>query len=578
MALQTQSTNFAARLDRSLRRAARCTTWAAALAVVFASLPGTGVVRASEAEAIHQALDETGATLPAETPDNSAEPPRLAVMIVIDQMRAGYLHELAPALKGGFKRMAAEGTNFANGWVDHAFTNSFPGHTSAMTGSYPRHHGVVDNAWHEVGPDGRIIRSAMTLIGRRDGAPYALGRKTLTEWLIDRNPQSKFAAIGSNAATQIYPGRLPGTVIWLSGGEDGYITGPNYAAELPLWVVRFNEGRLRELASRTWTSTIPQSISRRLRPDDSRFENNGEETHFPFSAEASGKPPLEWISRSPFSDQATLELAAIAVGELRLGEDSTPDLLTISLNSLDDIGHAYGPYSHEQTDAVLALDHNLAAFMASLDRQVGAGRWVLAITADHGVAPTPEGMRIDGSVEGRRVSSEEALGVAQAAYDAANTVEGRAAKADAAARAIEAFDFVERAFTEAELAGVEPDPGTIEGLFALSHFEGRTAVHPFYFRDLAIADLGVSVLLKEDVMVNWGTAIHGSPYDYDRRVPVLFYGRGVAPCLRYDRAATVDVAPTLAALIGISPSDAVDGEVRDLSAEACRSARPSPAP
>ena len=496
--------------------------------------------------------------------------PRLAVMIVVDQMRAGYLEELGNDFTGGLARILRGGTSFRNAWVDHAYTNSFPGHTTAMTGSYPRHHGVTDNVWHEVGPEGPVIRSAASLIGRRDGAAYELGRQTIAEWVVARSPRSQFAAIGSNAATQIYPGQLAGPVFWLSGGEDGYITGPNYAAELPDWVADFNRSRLSELASETWNSTIPQSVVRRIRPDDVGFENNGDATHFPFSAAASGTPPLEWISSSPFSDQATLELAARAIDELELGQDDAPDVLAISLNALDDIGHAYGPYSHEQTDAVLALDRNLEAFMEALDAQVGEDKWVLAITADHGVAPATEGLRMRGSVEGRRISQEQAREVAEAAYAAANGAEGRAAKADAAAGAIETFSFVERAFTEIELAAIEPSPDTIEGLFALSHVAGRVAVHPFYFRDLAIADLGVFVLLKEDIMINWGTAIHGSPYDYDRSVPALFYGPQIASCVRYDRVGTIDVAPTLAAMIGITPSDTIDGRALDITASGCR--------
>lgn len=514
-----------------------------------------------------------GATNPSVNPaavDQLAKPePRLAVVIVVDQMRAGYLSELEDAMHGGLHQLSTEGTRFHNAWVDHAYTNSFPGHTSALTGSYPRNHGVTDNVWHEAHDSGPVIRSVLTLVGRRDGAPYELGRKTLVEWFLAHNPRSRFAAIGSNDATQVYAGALSGPVYWLSGSGEGYVTGANFGPAIPEWVRSFNAGRLTELASHTWESSIPEETIRRLRPDDVPFENRGENTHFPFSAAASGMPPLEWLSKTPFSDQATLELASIAVSELGLGQDDVVDVLAISLSSLDSIGHAYGPFSHEQTDAVLRLDRNLGTFMKSLDDKVGPGLWVLSLTADHGVAPMPEGLRVLGSAEGRRISSETARQVAVAAYAAADAVKGREAKAEAAARAIEAFDFVERAFTESELSEIRPDPVTPEGLFALSYVPGRIAVHPFYFRDLAIADLGVFVLLKENIMIDWGAAIHGSPYDYDRRVPVLFYGPGIVSCDRFDRAATVDVAPTLAAIAQIRPSDSVDGRVLDLSAGGC---------
>jgi hypothetical protein len=489
----------------------------------------------------------------------SASTPRLAVVIVVDQMRADYLARYRPYFKGGFERLMSGGRYYPDAWVDHAYTNSLPGHASILTGAYPRRHGIVDNIWREIGPAGVELKSAFSLVDRRDGAAYALDAETLPEWVMASDPQAKFAAIGSNDAPRIYAGRLRGPVFWYARDGKAYVTNDNYAPGLPAWVNEFNAGRVRELAGSDWQSTIPPALAAQLRADDSAFENIGGQRAFPYRAPSSDAERMTWLAGTPAADQATLELAAIAAEQLGLGTDEVPDVLAISLNSLDEIGHAYGPFSHEQTDAVLKLDVALGRFMARLDELVGAGQWVMALTADHGVNITPEQRRLDGSEDGVRVSRDTARELADAAYAAAAGIEDPVARAEAAARRIEQFPFVERAYTEREVQAFAPDPRTRDGLFALSYRPGRIPEHPLYIRDLAVAALGVYVLPKQGVMMDWGTAIHGSPYEYDRRVPLVFYGGLLAPGTIQQRAATVDVAPTLAGLIGVRPGDPIDG-------------------
>ncbi|GAA4863007.1 alkaline phosphatase family protein [Luteimonas vadosa] len=502
------------------------------------------------------------AEVAAEAAQVPAPTPRLAVVVVVDQMRADYLTRYRPYFTGGFQRLLSEGRDFPDAWVDHAYTNSLPGHTTVLTGAYPRRHGIVDNIWREIGPAGVELKSAFSVVDRRDGAPYALDAATLPEWVVAQDPRAKFAAIGSNDAPRVYAGQLRGPVFWYARDGRPYITNDNYAPAVPDWVVAFNDGRVRELAGTDWRSSIPAALAAQLRPDDSAFENGDGQRAFPYLAPADASKRLAWLTGTPAADQATLELAALATERLELGADDIPDVLAISLNSLDEIGHAYGPFSHEQTDAVLKLDVALGRFMARLDELVGAGQWVMALTADHGVNTTPEQRRLDGSDEGVRVSQETARELAEAAYAAAEGIEDPVARAAAAARRIERFPFIERAYTEQEVSAFVPDPRTREGLLALSYRPGRIPEHPLYIRDLAVAALGVYVLPKQAVMMDWGTAIHGSPYEYDRRVPLVVYGASVAPGTSAQRAATVDVAPTLAGLIGVRPRDAVDG--RDL--------------
>lgn len=484
--------------------------------------------------------------------------PKLAVVITVDQMRADYLHLYDQYFEHGLRRLLDEGAVFENAWVDHGLTNSLPGHTTVITGTYPRTHGVVDNVWHQPadGPD--IVRSGYNLVDRTDGAPYELGARTLPEWFLSADPEAKFAAIGSNGATRMYAGRLRGPVYWQDPAQ-GYMTNDNYSEAVPDWVVTFNENRLTELNGLTWTSSVPESLRSRLRPDASSFENGGNDTAFPHEPSENPERRFDWLYNTPFADRATLELAATAIGELELGSDEVPDILALSLNSLDQIGHAFGPFSHEQTDALLQLDSALGDFFDALDEQVGEGQWVVVLSADHGVNTTPEQRRLWGSVEGRRINQQIAQEVVDRANEAAAAIEDPSMASRAAATAIAGFDFVEAVFTEADVAEFQAGTDSIQGLLALSYVPGRIPAHPFYIRENALAELGVYVVLKEDIMMDWATAIHGSQYDYDRRVPIIVLGGRVAAGRIAQRAATVDIAPTVLDLVGIEPPAAMDG-------------------
>ncbi|MEZ5973126.1 MAG: alkaline phosphatase family protein [Hyphomonadaceae bacterium] len=481
-----------------------------------------------------------------------ANEPRLAVIIVVDQMRADYLDRYRSHLHGGLARMMREGVWFQNAWVDHAYTNSLPGHTSIATGSYPRRHGVVDNVWHERVDDTWQVRSGFSLVDRVDGEPYGLGAPTLAEWLGASRPDAIFAAIGTNAAVRLYAGSRRGTVLWLSTEDEAYVTNGNYTSspEWPEWLMEFNKYQA-ESRPTEWRSMIPVAVAADLRSDESIFENRGAEIAFPHQLES-----FEAYVASPFADQATLRLAVNAVQELGLGRDATPDLLMISLEALDSVGHAYGPLSHEQTDAVFRLDENLGVFFDDLDRLVGPGEWMVVLSADHGVAIAVEQRQLDGSAEGRRVTQEEARRLAEAAYAAASSADNPTASAR---QAILAFDFVDRVYSQTQVAAMSEEANSVEGLLARSYWPGRVPAHPFYIRDLPIAELGLQVILDEHVVVDWATAIHGSHYDYDRRVPFLVLGAGVAPGQRRDRVATVDIAPTVAARIGVTAPGSLDG-------------------
>jgi predicted AlkP superfamily pyrophosphatase or phosphodiesterase len=254
-------------------------------------------------------------------------------------------------------------------------------------------------------------------------------------------------------------------------------------------------------------------------------------------------------------DAATLEYARTMVTSLGMGKDDAPDFLNVSLSQTDRVGHAYGPMSREQLDNLLRLDRELGEFFTFLDRTVGTNQWTVVLSADHGSLLTPETLPQPGeSAAGRRGTADEKAQL--------KTIRDEAAKApiDAAsamrtAAALRQLPFVAEAYTEAQLLGTTPaDSFTV--LERRSFYPGRAAAD--------FSPYGVEVRFVEGWLSSVRGTSHGTPYWYDRHVPVLFMGPGIAPGQDTTRAATVDVAPTLARVLRVTVPTAVDG--RPLSA------------
>ncbi|HSS50707.1 MAG TPA: alkaline phosphatase family protein, partial [Thermoanaerobaculia bacterium] len=263
---------------------------------------------------------------------------------------------------------------------------------------------------------------------------------------------------------------------------------------------------------------------------------------------------------------ATLELAQDAVRELALGRRGTTDALSIVVSEVDDIGHGYGPRSQEQLDNLLRLDRELGAFLAFLDRTVGPGRYVVALSADHATPDIPEHRRAAGE-PGRRVAEAEIDAVLAEVRTAEARAPGSAGETADRTAAIVAVvkkaDFVADVMTPADLAGTGRADDPFLTLYRHSWRPDRVPRFPlFSFADgtSSIAEAGVMVRLAEGAIIDLDSVVHGSPYDYDRHVPLIFFGAGVAPGRSAVKVRTADLAPTLAALAGITPPAALDGK------------------
>ncbi len=489
--------------------------------------------------------------------------PKLVVIVTVDQMRNDFLDRHEVEFTGGFRRLLDDGLRFPNAWVDHAPTNSLPGHASIATGAHPKTHGFSDNSW-KVREDAvwRRVYADDTLPhdcdanghgGQGDGLSVA----TLGERIIEAD--GKFVSISaSRNIARAYAGKARAPVLWLSPEDGGFTTNSCYAAELPDWAADFNRAALPDFVTGRWDLSLPGAVLATLRPDASDFEGEGESFTFPHIAPAE-ENDLAWFYDAPAADASALALALKAVEAESLGQDETPDIINVVINTIDNTGHRYGPFSVEQADNLFQLDKNLGAFMQQLDKIVGEGAWTLVLTGDHGAAPAPEALPDHPTA--RRVTEEEVVALIAAAHEAADQYgDNDPAGAQAAAEAVEAAEFVERVYVGDEILTAAASGDDTALVYANSFIADRPARHPFYdSEEKGLAELGLTVVLKEYVVVNWATSIHGSHYDYDRAVPIVFTGAGVRVGTSEALARTIDIAPTVMALIGLETDASIDG-------------------
>jgi hypothetical protein len=484
----------------------------------------------------------------------------LAVILVVDQFREPYLERYGDLFTGGFRRLLDQGRLYTRATHDHAVTETAVGHATLATGVYPMRHGIVANEWSERTPKGLVEVSNVgdstvhivdnpTLAGV---SPHYLMRSGLADWLLAANPRSQVASVSAKDRGAVLPAtHAKGQVYWFEPRASRFVTSTYYQERYPAWADDFTARVLRGYErDSVWASQIPAAALGRASADTVQWEGDGVHTGFPHRFADEGRPDQfwSWFASTPMLDAATLDYARTMVTSLGLGRDEAPDFLNVSLSQTDRIGHAYGPLSREALDNLLRLDRELGEFFTFLDRTVGAGRWVVGLSADHGSLVPPE-TPWPGEPTSRRGTDAEKAAL-RALRDTVASMENNAGTPAWTAAALRRLPFVAEAYTHTQLTSGAPADS-----FAVLE---RRMLYPGRFA-AEFSPFGVEVRYAE----GWTTYVrgtgHGSPYWYDRHVPLLFMGAGVPAGRDTTRAATVDFAPTLARLLGVPVTGAVDG-------------------
>lgn len=504
------------------------------------------------------------AVLPAQYDRAAAERPRLVVFLTIDQLRPDYLDRWAPQLTGGLGRLSRRGSFFTNAFQDHAVTETAPGHSVTMSGRFPRSTGILGN-------DAGVLDPRSPLLTSRDApaSPFRFRGSVLIDWIRQRDPHARALSISRKDRGAILPlGRAKESVFWYATSNGEFTTSRYYADTLPDWIRRVNARRVpQRYAGERWTLLLPPSAY--SEPDSVEMEGAGRDFTFPHVIRADSAAVD--LLYTPWMDSFTLDAALEGVRALQLGAGSPTDILAVSLSATDYIGHRYGPDSREQHDNVLRLDRSLGAFIDSLYKLRDSSTIVFALTADHGVAPFPElAARRAGRLAPARWDLQPAFRSLRSAL--------REARVDTMAVMFDApLVYVDRsAFA---LAGVDPDP-------LLRRFAQGLRTAPGIARVDRVRDLAGRDTLRDAITRRWlhmipadspvewvitpregtystlaTTATHGLPYDADTHVPVIFYGPWFRAARFPERALVADMAPTLAHVVGVPPTERLDGRV-----------------
>jgi hypothetical protein len=495
-----------------------------------------------------------------------ADRPALVVLVAVDQLRGDYLDRFSAQLRGGLARFRTQAAFFPHAWQDHSNTETAPGHATMLSGREPVHTEIISN--NRGVPD-----AAAPLIGVAGGgaSPRRFNGTTLYDWLLARDSSTRVLSVSRKDRGAILPiGRAKGDVYWFAGGR--FTTSRYYADTLPTWVTKFDDAiPYDRLGGMQWKLLVPESAY--PEPDSVWAENNGIDFTFPHLLPA-GDLLRANLQQYPWMDSLTLAFAldgvrATHVGKrsMEAGPSAMPDLLAISLSTTDAIGHAFGPDSREIHDQVLRVDRWLGAFMTSLEREVPANRIVYVLTADHGVSPMPE-IAVARIGRGGRVwlgdiatSTESAL---ESRYQTEFGLEFDNGLFYADVAAMRARGINVDSISRAIVAAGAHRPGVSVGFTPAQLAASSDSVAVRWRRTLPptvgwIAAFGAA----PDFVWSSGktTAEHGTPNALDLSVPISFIGSNVAQG-RYERLVrTVDIAPTLAMLIGVSPTEPLDGAV-----------------
>lgn len=489
--------------------------------------------------------------------------PTLVVYITVDQMRADYLPRFASQLTGGLGRFYRGGAVFTNAFQDHAITETAPGHSVTLSGRFPRSTGIVTNS--------RGVPDSQTSLVDAPGmgaSPFRFQGSTLIDWMRTDDPRSRALSVSRKDRGAILPlGRAHQSVFWYA--PNGHFTTSTYYADtLPTWVQRFNARRIHEgYAGKAWTLLLAENAY--PEPDSVPIESAGRDFTFPHPFPATAEDVAAALPAYPQMDSVTAQAALAGVEAMNLGRGPQPDLLAISFSTTDAVGHRFGPDSRELHDQILRLDRYLGQLIDSLYKIRDSSRIVFALSADHGVAPYPElhagrahvpAERVDIGPAVRSVDSQlRARGIDEAA-----TVEEGIVilNRDAIRHAGLPVDSVRTAFATALRA--VPGVARVDDWAALRMADTATDFIARRWLHMIPATFPADLVVTMDPYAYPRTtsATHGSPYDYDAHVPEVYYGAMIAPG-KYDaRALVADIAPTLAAIIGVRPTERLDGRVR----------------
>jgi predicted AlkP superfamily pyrophosphatase or phosphodiesterase len=493
--------------------------------------------------------------------------PKLVVIVVIDQFRGDYLERYRDQfVEGGFRLLLDRGAYFTDCNYDYANTRTAPGHATLLSGAYSSGHGIIANEWwdpqkkHMVTSVEDDTTHLLGIPGDVKGAsPHNLLSSTLGDELkLATEGKSRVFGVALKDRAAILPGGYAAdAAYWIDQRSGTWVTSTYYRNELPKWAADFNASNR---AGKYWDREWRDANGATLRSTAHRKSKDGSEAGF-----------YEVVGSTPFANDYELEFAKELVLYEQLGVSGTTDLLSVSLSANDILGHQVGPDSPEMAAMALVLDHELAEFFNFLGHQVGLANVWIALSADHGVAPLP-------TVASKLHVPAKYLDAASVGAQINKALAARFA-AGKATEFVKSFDYPdawlnEEAFSalkikeeDAERAvGEAMKQAGLRGYFTRSQLAQGAAPdtelgHKYLHSYSSVGGWYVLGVPAGGTVAGGAGTDHATPYTYDTHVPLAFYGLPFQPGTYRTHAEPVDLAATLASLLGINAPTHAMGRV-----------------
>ena len=523
------------------------------------------------------------ATASSDAPAKEApvSPPKLIVTISVDQLSADLFAEYRGQFTGGLKRLQ-EGAVFPSGYQAQSATETCPGHSTILTGNYPARSGIIANHWIDLDvkrDDKGIYCAEDESVAGSTSRKYTVSDlhllvPTLGERMKAANPASRVVSVAGKDRAAVMLGGHKVDELWWWGGK-GFAS---YAGRKePATVTQANTSVAAEIAAAQQPmplSPFCATHSRSIPIDDGETVGDGR-----FARKAGDA--RGWRA-TPAFDNAVIALGAGLVDEMQLGRGAATDIIAIGASGTDYVGHVYGTSGSEMCIQLMALDQQIGRLLERLDK-TGVD-YAVMLTADHGGHDLPERLRQQAAPKAQRVTaniSSKVIGAAIAKklglesdplhsggigdmwIDRSLDKETKAKVLAEAVAAYRAHPLVAAVFTHDELSKTSIATTPPETWSPIERV--RANFHPKRSGDLYIA-LKPRVTPIPDTRRGY-VATHGSIWDYDRRVPILFWRKGMKRFEQPLSVSTVDIAPTLAAILKLPVEDgAFDGRCLDLDA------------
>ncbi len=489
------------------------------------------------------------------------EDPKLILFVAIDQFRYDYLPRFRDEYTGGLKTLLDQGANFANAHLEHYPSVTAVGHATMLSGATPALSGIVGNNWYDrrSGEDVTSVSDKRSvLLGVPEAASGSTPHRLLVSTIGDElkrsgSPDSKVFGISMKDRGAILPaGHMADGAYWYHSPTGAFVSSDFYFPELPSWVKSFNAaGHNSQFVGKTWLEA-DGDLPARVAPSKLGPELNAA------------------VYGSPFGNDLLELFAENLIQEERLGQRGVTDLLAVSFSANDAVGHGYGPDSREAHAVSLSVDLALGRLFDTLDQSVGLENVLVVLTADHSVSPLPEILEAQ-KMPGGRVQGEffeRARTALKDEYGRGEWIAGTAGTSPYFDYALMARKRIDRAEAENVVAAAMREHPQVARIYTRQQIlDGRSPVDVIdsrvlrSFHSRRSGDL--EILIDPFWIRSSSGTTHGSPYNYDTHIPLIFMGPGVRPGRYYKAVALNDAAPTISALLDIEMPSGSVGRILD---------------